>query len=874
MLVQQSKATHYRAGEITYQVISDVKNLYHFTFITYTDPRKPANENTRMLHVSWGDGTEQDVNRTKAETINDKVQRNTYEIDHAYSSKGAYLVSFADPNRVENILNINYGYSVDIPFYVEAMLRIDGSIGANESPVLFVPPLDEGCVGFTYVHNPGAYDADGDSLNYQLVPPKQGQNDPVPNYVNPFHSDSFSINSTTGQVTWQKPEQAGIYNIAIRINEYRNNRLVGYVVRDMQIEILACPNAPPVIAPIPDLCVIAGDTVRFLTSASDPNIGQMLTLNGYSGPFEYLTNLNPSPATLTPNPAKGVSFVQAQFTWNTVTNHVRFFDHQGIIKVNDDYGTQMNDIKPFRIKVIAQPPKNLKTTQRGNGFDITWDKDSSGLATYYALYKRIDSSHWNPSNCERGVNPSSGFVLLDTIDGINSTTYYDNDNGKGLSPLVRYCYRLVAIYPARDRYGKALYTYSSESKASTEICDAIIRSMPTITQVSVLKTNATTGRVQLSWLRPDTLDQTQFPPAYKLILKRANNKESTFNTIHTFSYNTFNEINDTTYIDTLLNTSSNQPIYKIEFISDSAGIIEFIDVSPTASSLRAIVYSTDETNILSWNANVPWQNVGFTVYRKKSGNLFDSIAYVKQNTYHDTGLINNQEYCYVIKSYGKYSLLPDSTENLSQEICGTPIDTVRPCPPLLNVITPCNGYGSFTNKIEWINNNACAEDVISYKIYYKQYTKDTSYKLLATVSNTTFSYDDNREILKKGIGGCYVVTGVDSFNNESYIIYPYCVDNCPEYGLPNVFTPNGDGINDLFQPFPYRFIEKVEIQIFNRWGNQVFHTSDPDINWDGTSETSNANCTEGVYFYVATIYEQYLEGVKTRNLKGTIQLLR
>lgn len=861
------KATHYRAGEITYQIVNG--KTYQFTFVTYTDPRKPANDNTRVLRVNWGDGASEDIPRTKAVVINSTVQQNTYVYQHSYSTDGVYLVNFADPNRVENIRNINGGVSVEIPFYVEAVLRINNSIGSNESPIMYVPPIDEGCIGFTYVHNPGAYDADGDSIAYQLIPPFQAENTPVPNYVDPMFSDSFSLNPTTGQVTWQKPQIPGIYNIAIRINEYRNNRLVGYIVRDMQIEIKNCPNAPPIIAPLPDFCVKAGETVNFNTSASDPNAGQILTLRGYAGPFEQAI----SKATLTPDPAQATTFVNGDFRWKTVANHVRYFSHQGIIKVNDNFIPELADIKPFRITVIGRPPNNLKATQEGNGLRVSWDKDSSGLANEYLLYRRIDSSGWTPGQCERGIPASTGFKLISKFNDINTTSYLDNNDGKGLSPMVSYCYRLVAVFPARDRFGTPIVSYKSESFASIEICEAIVRSKPVITQVSILQTSISNGKVKVSWLRPDTLNQVQFPPPYRFILKRANTPEQNANPIATFDYPTFASITDTNYTDTLLNTATLQPIYVIDFISTATGI-EFIDASQPASSLRASVYSTDQTNILSWKANVPWDNVGYVVYRKNTNNQFDSIAFTTSNNFSDVKLVNNTEYCYLIKSFGKYSLLPDSSENYSQEICGTPLDTVRPCPPSVRVITPCVDFSSFTNRVEWINNNFCADDVVSFNIYFKKYKNDTVYTKLKSVSNLTFAYDDSREELKKGIGGCYVVTGVDSFNNESNFLNEFCVDNCPEYKLPNVFSPNQDGVNDEFKPFPYRFIDGIEIKIFNRWGQQVFTTEDPEIRWNGKAQKTGSDCADGIYFYTLKVYEQYLEGIKLRQESGSIQLIR
>ncbi len=68
--------------------------------------------------------------------------------------------------------------------------------------------------------------------------------------------------------------------------------------------------------------------------------------------------------------------------------------------------------------------------------------------------------------------------------------------------------------------------------------------------------------------------------------------------------------------------------------------------------------------------------------------------------------------------------------------------------------------------------------------------------------------------------GCYYVTAVDRSGNECPS-NTVCKDNCPYYELPNVFTPNGDGSNDLFTPFPCpRFVQSVSFVVHNRWGRK------------------------------------------------------
>jgi hypothetical protein len=54
----------------------------------------------------------------------------------------------------------------------------------------------------------------------------------------------------------------------------------------------------------------------------------------------------------------------------------------------------------------------------------------------------------------------------------------------------------------------------------------------------------------------------------------------------------------------------------------------------------------------------------------------------------------------------------------------------------------------------------------------------------------------------------------------------------------------------------------------------VFQTDDPDINWDGRDINSKEESAEGVYFYECEVYEHRLEGLKMRELHGTVTLFR
>jgi gliding motility-associated-like protein len=92
----------------------------------------------------------------------------------------------------------------------------------------------------------------------------------------------------------------------------------------------------------------------------------------------------------------------------------------------------------------------------------------------------------------------------------------------------------------------------------------------------------------------------------------------------------------------------------------------------------------------------------------------------------------------------------------------------------------------------------------------------------------------------------------------------------PDLGIfvPNTFTPNGDGKNDVFKVYG-NLIQKVHIQIFNQWGQKIFETTDVAGGWDGTYNGQAQPV--GVYIYVVSAV---MTDGRTINKKGSINLIR
>lgn len=87
--------------------------------------------------------------------------------------------------------------------------------------------------------------------------------------------------------------------------------------------------------------------------------------------------------------------------------------------------------------------------------------------------------------------------------------------------------------------------------------------------------------------------------------------------------------------------------------------------------------------------------------------------------------------------------------------------------------------------------------------------------------------------------------------------------------LPNAFSPNGDGKNDVFRVTGRKFITVQEFKIFNRWGDEIFSTQDISKGWDGNYKGVAQD--PGVYFYLVRV--SYPNG-KTQFLRGDVTLIR
>ncbi len=363
-----SYGTHIRGADLTYKRISDDNFTYEFTLTGFTDTGSPVQFGDGI--INFGDGSAVQIN-LEATSFNTGIflgQNNETElyritIVHTYVAQGFYRVSYREPSRNDEIVNINNGNSTQIPFYLEASLVIDPLIGPNDSPVLTTFPADDAFIGKTFTHNPWAWDPDGDSLVYRLLTPLQDHGQVVPNYELPndpqfyqsptdwnFANESgdgpaiWNINPFTGDLVWDAPGnllQNSIgpfseYSVAFLVEEWRKVegswRRIGHVTRDVQIILTGQEISRPDFQ-IPDAVLLLGsETIKETISFQDPE-GEPIKVEYFGEVFD----LENSPMEVSPEIGDFTNGpLLLTFEWTPLPEHERARPYYVHLKITDD----------------------------------------------------------------------------------------------------------------------------------------------------------------------------------------------------------------------------------------------------------------------------------------------------------------------------------------------------------------------------------------------------------------------------------------------------------------------------------------------------------------------------------------------------------
>ena len=676
---------------------------------------------------------------------------------------------------------------------------------------------------------------------------------PIENYTLPKASDTLYVNPVTGDLVWDAPVDTGIYNIAMNISEWRNGVKIGNVVRDMQIEVYRTKNHPPVTDSLPEYCILAGTRFEQLVHSTDPD-GDNLTHFITGGPYAY-DNPNIYDTIVSQSPGS----ITSRIIWETSCLDPREQPYVITIKT-EDHNPELSliAIDNLKIKVLAPPPTMYEPIPSSNSVNLLWNKYSCNNIQGYKIYRKVGTSEYTYDDCTPGLPPSSGFDLIGKTSGANDTIFNDNNSGQGLIQGTQYCYRITAIL-----------SDGSESFPSGELCTSLVPGSPPLLNASV-EDQGPQGAIFLSWAKPINVDTLSAPGPYEYIIYRSNDLWGK-NSQQIYSFIT-TDLNDTIYTDQPVNTDDYPYSYSVELYNNTPGNRFLIGRPEVASTIYPDINIGDNELRLDFQKNVPWLNEKYVIYRRNNNTGdFDSIDVTTDDYYLDHNLTNGVEYCYYVVSYGSREVngITYVNRNISHRACGIPGDTIPPCPPDLMVHSSCD---SLFNHLSWSYNETqaeCHQDVVEYKIYYTPRI-DADYSVIDSLKD--ININSYNHYPSDGLAGCYYITAVDSFGNESQPSVKICVDECIKYEIPNVFSPNNDGVNDILRPYAYQDVRKIDMKIFNRWGQMIFETQDPNINWDGKIAGSNKLASPGVYYYICDVYEKRITGIEVRNIVGFIHL--
>ncbi len=888
LIANSSLATHNRAGEIQYVQLSDVR--IRATVITYTKASSVSADRDSLL-IDWGDGSFSSVLRTNGdgELLGNNTKRNIYIAEHTYPGRGTYTIGVMDPNRVENILNIDPPNSVNIPFFIQttATLLNMQFQAPNRSVRLLQAPIDFACVGVPFQHNPAAYDEDGDSLAFELTVPLMDKSSYVPNYsfpnqVSPGPENVISLDRTKGTFRWNSPQKAGEYNLAFIVHEYRKGVKVASTIRDMQIFVRQdCGNnQPPSIIAIDDTCIIAGTVLVLPIEAYDPDtsaLGSKVLLTASGAPFfSTPPMIFDAPSGFRAGP------VRASLRWETHCGMVRKEFYTVVIKVTDNLldSTGVSVLHAIRIKVVAPAPEQLQSSALPEAIHLTWDYPypcdvPNAHFRGFSIWRKEGSLSLLPDTCLPGLERSAYQRIAYLVNDLQAGSYFYDDSV--LDEGKFYCYRVQAEFADISSAGFLINV--TGSLPSNETCNSLPIGIPVLLNADVVSTDSLKGSVFIRWTKPlvQFYDTAAHRPPYETrihYLEPGSNWQIITESIRTYS--DYGDIADTSFLHINLQTSIQAYVYTASILSGN----QVEKHSDTAESLFLKMAPDDRRIVLRWNALTPWNNYQYAIFLKHPRTqTFDSIALVSGNSYTLTGLENGEEYCAYVLAFGDYGIdrFPSPLLNRSNVACSTPSDLTPPCCPKLEVEDPCMqkpdpGSDVPENVLRWNNPNLnCEEtDAAGYRLYAYIHGER---QLVADIGDPSITRYDHR--LDDITPDCYELRSYDSSLNECANPDTVCVEYCPIYKLPNTFTPNGDGTNDRFKSYPYLFIERVDFKIFNRWGNLLFKTQDPDILWEGKT-SGGENVPDGTYYYTCRIYYAGIAntGRFPSELTGFIELRR
>lgn len=418
-------ASHAVGADLTYKCIDPVQRIYEVSLTFYRDcygidASSYVEINYESNSCGYSDyiyaypviGTGQEVspvcdiaNTTCSGGSNPGIQEYVYTVEITLPqncSDWKFWYRVGNRNAMINTINSPSSEYMYVEAELDNLTYLD-----NNSPTFTNKPVPFICLGQNFCFNHGARDEDGDSLVYTLIPPYSDQGITVdynfgysataPLKVNTpmdFDSQSGSFCVT--------PSQLEVTVMAVRVDEYRNNKKIGSVIRDMQVIVRPCSNDLPSVngingTGIYEDTICAYQPYCFDINTFDSDLSQSVTLtwnNGIEdGTFAPGTGQRPV----------------GEFCWTPDADDVQSLPHYFTVTVRDNNCTY-NGLQTFAFKIYV---KEL-VLDAGNDTTINCGSTANLSVDYAGSASAIFT--WNNGMTGKNISVNKAGQYIVTVD--------------------------------------------------------------------------------------------------------------------------------------------------------------------------------------------------------------------------------------------------------------------------------------------------------------------------------------------------------------------------------------------------------------------------------------------------------------------------
>lgn len=713
----------------------------------------------------------------------------------------------------------------------------------NSSPQFNTYPPEAICTNFDFFLDQSATDADGDSLVYSFCTPWDGgsPNDPSPqpqpastlstipwgggfSALDPIPSNpDFQIDSETGQITGF-PTTPGAYVIGICVSEYRDGELLSTVMRDFQFNVVMCdPTIISAVQPQTDDQFCIGETIQF----SENSIGAQSVLWDFGVPG-ITTDISTLSNPVYTYPDTGIYEVTliANPTWPCAdTSSQTFYIYEPIdlnISVLDF--ECLNGVEAFNFGVSGAFNSQTELTWNlQGGLPSTWDEPITNWVTFNNAGNwtvTVEAEHYG---CESSTSfdweaPDAPVAAIADQSSFCQGFEFEFENLSSNGTNWQWDFGVPGDNSDVSNEESPSFTYPGDGIYTVEL----IVSAPYTCSDTAYATIEIFPEIDPSFAPPDP---------------------------ECFSSNNFS-------IQPLV---INDPI--TEYAWDFGG--ETVSVSVNGAEVNNLVYAAPGTYEVQVTATANgcevvameeiWviadPSIGFqggpplgcpphSVSFTNTSETETATTYLWDFGDGTTSAASNPVHIY--QNSGDYSvtLTMNATGFCSQEL-------TLAQPNLIEVLSiPNAGFDISPNAVDILDPVVTYESFASGNVDCFYYFGDGG---SSSDCNGTYTFSD---------GGLFDViqTVVNEAGCTNTAVGQVAVSGNVFYA-PNAFTPNHDGINDVWLPVALG-ITRYELSIYNRWGERIWFSNDTKEPWLGQYLSGEHFVPDGIYFYEAIVEDQ------------------